>query len=549
MPLNIATYIKTPIVILLLLCFNGFSSIYSNESKNLTDYLDHLILNKDEFTQEKEKRISSLKALLKDKTDSWEYEYEINLKLYEEYRKYILESAIFYARRNVVLADSVNDRTLMQSARIQLASAFSYSGKQREAEVILENIDREQLPKSLLPDYYEAYHRFFEHYGAISGQHQPQTELYRDSLLTVLDPASIKYKITLIHLYINKNIIDEAENMLYHLLQTENDETPEYALITHYLGAINGIKNKSDLELKFYTLSAIADIKNSIKENASFQRLAFIYYGKGDIARAFNYTQTAIEDAVFSGVQFRMAEMAGFYSIINASYQEKEAKTKAQLKLYIVLISILTLTLTILFLYIYRQMKHKSKMKEDLYISNNKLVLLNNELNESNDYLFEANHIKEQYIIHFLDLCSDYITKMEDYRISLNRLALNNQMDKLLKRLRSGTQIVDEIENLYKNFDSVFLSLYPTFVSEFNNLLAKEEQIVPKQNELLNRELRIFALLRLGISDTAKIASFLRCSISTVYNYRTRIRNKAIVPRDEFENYVMKIGEMHINKQ
>ena len=122
-------------------------------------------------------------------------------------------------------------------------------------------------------------------------------------------------------------------------------------------------------------------------------------------------------------------------------------------------------------------------------------------------------------------------------------------MDKLLKRLRSGTQIVDEIENLYKNFDSVFLSLYPTFVSEFNNLLAKEEQIVPKQNELLNRELRIFALLRLGISDTAKIASFLRCSISTVYNYRTRIRNKAIVPRDEFENYVMKIGEMHINKQ
>ena len=147
MPLNIATYIKTPIVILLLLCFNGVSSIYSNEIKNLTDYLDHLILNKDEFTQEKEKRISSLKALLKDKTDSWEYEYEINLKLYEEYRKYILESAIFYARRNVVLADSVNDRTLMQSARIQLASAFSYSGKQREAEVILENIDRNNYQK------------------------------------------------------------------------------------------------------------------------------------------------------------------------------------------------------------------------------------------------------------------------------------------------------------------------------------------------------------------------------------------------------------------
>lgn len=342
--------------------------------------------------------------------------------------------------------------------------------------------------------------------------------------------------------------IDDTENLLFELLESAEKDSPEYALIMHYLGAVNRIKKNSDLEIKYYTLSAIADIKNSIKENASFQRLASIYYEKGDIERAFKYTQSAIEDAVFSGVQFRTAQMMKFYSIINASYQEKEAESKSQLEEYLLLISILTVFLILLVIYVYVQMRRISRIKEQLSLTNKKLTLLNDELNASNDRLSEANQIKEQYIVHFLDLCSDYINKMEDYRKELNKIALNNQIDKLLKKLKSTEFLDDEVEELYKNFDAVFLSLYPTFVPDFNSLLAEDEQIVLKSEDLLNRELRIYALLRLGITDSIKISTFLRCSISTVYNYRTKIRNKAIVPREDFENIVMKIGGMHINR-
>ncbi|KAA2532978.1 hypothetical protein F2S57_16200, partial [Alistipes onderdonkii] len=152
------------------------------------------------------------------------------------------------------------------------------------------------------------------------------------------------------------------------------------------------------------------------------------------------------------------------------------------------------------------------------------------------------NMVKEQYITQFFDLHSNYIDKFETYRKSLNRLAVNRQMEELFKQLKSNRLIEHEIDELYTHFDNIFLGMYPNFVSDFNALLKKDEQIVPKSGHLLNRELRIYALLRLGITDSAKIASFLRCSISTVYNYRTKVRNCALVSRDDFEIRVRKIG-------
>lgn len=523
-------------------------SVFGKEDlKSLVDYLDHIITNKQQFIEQKEHRINGLKNLLTSASSSYEYEYELNLKLYDEYKKFKLDSAIYYIDRNLEIADSLKNAKLVQTSKIQLASLYSYSGMHRESEEILKNIKKRDIPKDLLPDYYEAYLRFFEHYSAVSFQYiyVNQIQSYRDSLMSVLDTTSYRYKINLAHKYINQGRIDDTEEILLKLLEEESIDTPNYAMITHYLGAVNKIKKDNDLEIKYYTLSAIADIKNSIKENASFQRLALIYYERGDIARAFRYTQSAIEDAVFSGVQFRTAQMTKFYSIINASYQEKEAKSKSQLQQNLILISILTLFLILLVIYVYVQMRKISRIKEELSLTNKKLTLLNDELNMSNDRLSEASHIKEQYIAHFLDLCSDYISKMEGYRKDLNKAALNNQFDKLMKMLKSTDFVDFEIEELYKNFDSVFLNLYPTFVSDFNSLLADDEQIILKSEDLLNKELRIYALLRLGITDSVKIASFLRCSISTVYNYRTRIRNKAIVPRDDFEEIVMKIGGMH----
>ena len=194
-------------------------------------------------------------------------------------------------------------------------------------------------------------------------------------------------------------------------------------------------------------------------------------------------------------------------------------------------------------------MKKVSRIKEELHLSSQKLADLNKDisetnaqLNEMNSQLSESNHVKEEYIAHFFDLCSTYINKLENYRKSLNKKATEKQLDELFKMLKSTTVVDNELEELYKNFDNIFLNLYPTFVKDFNSLLIKDEQAILKQGELLNTELRIFALIRLGITDSVKIAAFLRYSLSTIYNYRTKGRNKAAVSRDEFEEMVSKIG-------
>jgi uncharacterized protein YoxC len=372
----------------------------------------------------------------------------------------------------------------------------------------------------------------------------------------VLEPESFDYKkhLALKHIYLGE--IDPAKDILFNLLETEEENTRNYAFTTYYLGLVYEIEQNPELVKKYYLLSAIADIKSSIRENASFQKLASIYYEEGDIDKAFRYTQSAIEDAVFCNVQFRTTQMSRFYSIINATYAEKESEAKAQLLLFLMLISLLSLLLVLLVVYVYRQMRKLSRVKEELSVAYDKLIELNNVLNktnqqllEKNDQLSESNLVKEQYIAQFFDLCSAYIDKMEDYRKSLYKLGINDQIDKLIKKLKSTTEVDKELEDLYKNFDRIFLNLYPTFVSDFNSLLIEEERIILKSEGILNKELRIYALLRLGITDSVRIAAFLRCSLSTVYNYRTKIRNKAAISREEFEIVVEKIGSIRKNNE
>lgn len=541
---------KSYIMLLLLFVFSAL--LYGkNDLKSISDSLDYVMKNKEQYIRHKELEISSLQKLLDKKGNSLEYEYEINSKLSDEYKKFRLDSAILYAKRAIEIARVLKTPHLKSTSDINLARLYSYSGRFRESEEILKTFNPQELSPQILADYYEAYLRFFEHYSAISNQprYSVQTERYRDSLLTVLDSTSFDYKVNLVHKYVVTKQIAEAETILHTLLQEEGMETPRTAVITYYLGAISEMRGEVEQEKKYHMLSAIADVKNAIKENASFQRLAIICYHAGDIEDAFKYSHFAIEDAIFSGVQFRTAQLSALYSIINTSYQEKERATNSKLKTYLILISLLSLFLILLVVYIYKQMHKVSVIKEKLSLTNDKLNALNNELNDKNDMLknryvqlSESNSVKEQYIAQFFDICSTYIDKMEEYRKMLYKLGINKQYEELMNKLKSTSIIDNELDELYSHFDKIFLNLYPTFVSDFNALLVDSEKIILKKDDMLNKELRIYALFRLGITDSVKIASFLRCSMSTIYNYRTKMRNKAAEKRDEFEELIMGIG-------
>lgn len=539
------------IVFALLMCFVS-SFVYShNGQDSIFTLLNKELNNKALYVEKKEQKINSLKELLTTKNLPLIQEYDINVKLSEEYKKYKIDSAIFYIEKNQEIARNINNKDMIDEASLHLSLLYSASGIYIESRQILNAINRNELSHKLLPLYFEANSQFYGHYAQSNNRHTyfQKNEAYRDSLLTILDPNSIKYQIAYSEKILYQGQLEIATNRLLKLIEEVSPQDPNYAIVTYLLGTV--YKNKHDLEHQklYYTMSAICDIRNAIKDNASLQSLASTYYEEGNIDQAYKLTKSAIEDAVFCNVRFRTIEISEFFTIINTAYQAKEYKQKSELKMFLIFTSILILCLVVAVIYVYKQMKRVSKIRKELYHANVKLIDLNEgmtatngQLNRANQQLSEANHIKEEYIAHFFDLCSTYIGKLEDYRKSLNKKASNNQIEDLFKMLKSTTIVDNELEELYKKFDNIFLSLYPGFVDGFNSLLIKEEQVQLKSGELLNTELRIFALIRLGITDSVKIAGFLRYSLSTIYNYRTKARNKAAVSRDEFEDQVMKIG-------
>ena len=506
--------------------------------------LNEALNQKEIYVKEKEKRISSFREVLSLASLTDMQKYELNEKMYQEYSKFKTDSAVHYMLENISLSQKSENDTLLINAQLNLAWLYSTKGKYIEANDILQNIDKKKLTFDLLCSYYRTYNDFYSHYGLSNNDNKyyMESELYRDSLLNILDQNSFEYQLenTKKLLYSYKE--DEAIAAFEKLLSQADDTNPERASIAYFLGYTYKRKSNLALQKKYFSISAICDVINSIKDNASFQNLALTCYELGEIDNAYRYIQSAMNDAVFCNVRYRTIESSEFYPIINSAFQAKEASQKETLQFSLLLISLLSLLLIVVMVYIYKQMKKLARIKNQLKKTNKQLTELNDELQMSNIHLEEANHVKEEYIGRFFDQCSEYIEKIENYRKELNRKAKNNQLDDLFKMLKSKAIVEAELMELYAKFDSIFLNIYPDFIEEFNNLLVPEERIYPKQDELLTTELRIYALIRLGITDSNKIASFLRYSLRTVYNYRTKVRNKSAVTRGDFEDYVKKIG-------
>lgn len=541
------------IVLVILFSIIGCNYLYSKtEGDSILHTLYKLMEEKDTYTLEKEGRISGIKRMLDTPNISEEQRYNINHHLYSEYKTYISDSAIYYAKENTFIAEKLNNSIWLYESSLDMVSLYIIAGMFIESTDILHSLNKEALPDWLLVKYYDCHKQLYKYYSynnLYTRIYAEKSNLYRDSLLSVLDKNSNHYKIVYAEKLDDENNLKEAENILLNLLSQSQSEDHEKAVIAYALANVYQKEGNVDLQKKYYAISAICDIKNVIKENASMQALASVLYETGDIEEAYRCIKSSMEDAMFCNARLRTYEVSKIFPIIDLAYQENVNKQKAELQLFLILVSILSFFLIIAVIYVYRQMKRVARIRKELYRTNVKLSELNqdlqssnSQLNEVNKELSEANQIKETYIGHFLDLCSTYINKLEKYQNTLNKKAVEKKLDELYKMLKSKEMIENELKELYENFDSIFLHLYPDFVEEFNSLLSENERFVLKPNELLNVELRIFALIRLGITDSSKIANFLHYSANTIYSYRTRVRNKAAVPRDQFEKMVMKIG-------
>ncbi|MGX5691393.1 DUF6377 domain-containing protein [Arcticibacter tournemirensis] len=522
-------------------------------------YLYNLLEHKEIYVNEKNAKISQIKNMLALPGINGEQRYDINHRLYNEYKTFISDSAIYYTRQNLEIAKNLNRPLLINESKLDLVSLYVIAGMYIESLDLLRSIDKRGFPDWLLIKYYDSYkqlYSYYSHNNPYTRGYIEKSNLYRDSLLSILDKKSNHYKIVYAEKLYDANRLNEAKGILRSMLDATKSDTHEKAVLAYALANTYGKEKNIGLQRYYYALSAVCDIKNAIKENASTQALASVLYKTGQLEEAYNCIRSSMEDAMFCNARLRTYEVSQIFPIIDSAYKKKiDGKNKA-LQLYLLLVSILSVFLIIAIVFVYRQMKKIAGIRKELYetnvrlselnsemhCTNDRLQLVNGELVKANASLSEANQIKETYIGHFLDLCSTYIDKLEKYQNSLNRKAMERKLDELYRMLKSRDMIDNELKELYENFDNTFLHLYPNFVEEFNSLLVAEEQFVMKPGELLNVELRIFALIRLGITDSSRIARFLHYSANTIYSYRTRVRNKAAVPRDEFENMVVKIG-------
>ena len=546
------------IIIFLCLCTICMCRLHAADSSradSLLLKLDQAIKERPIYMEQKELKLVELKRQLHRQIPD-EERFAILGTLLDEYRSFNTDSALHMAEEREQIAIRLGNREYIDNARMNKADVLGMTGMYKEVMDLMRNIHIDRLPVDIHPYYYHIYRTVYglmADYAVTAYEKKLYTELtdkYRDSLLLVNKDNLLIHTLIQSDQYNVRNEYDKAIRLLTDYLALQKDYEHDVAICAYTLSESYRLKGDKEKEKEYLIVSAMADMKTAVREYISLRKLAVLLYQEGDIERAYSYVKICMEDAAACNARLRKLEILEIFPIINDAYQQKTEKQQEQMKWALVSISLLSLFLLLAIFYVYKQMKKVAAARREVIDANKRLKELNDELHLSNAQLKEANHsiaensyLKEEYIGRYMDQCSVYLEKMDNYRRSLGKIAATGNVEGLYKNIKSSKFIEGELKEFYTNFDNTFLQLFPTFVEDFNALLADDEQISLKAGERMNTELRIFALIRLGITDSVKIAQFLRYSVTTIYNYRTKVRNKAAGDRDLLEQEVMTIGK------
>lgn len=547
---------------------------YSRELEEIFSKLDEMILRREEYREMKEERIRMLQKQFNNQV-SIEESFYVNKLFYEEFYVYNADSAMAYADKNLDIALQLKRKDWEYVWKINKSFLLSATGLLKEAEDELKSVPVKELSGDVLTDYYGQMVYLWSHFGQYTGSQSENVQrsyldkerMYRDSVYSVVKPSHPLY-LWYKGCYFQYQGEDEMRKVIPELTQVLDSaslETRYDAMNAYILGSIYRDLGDMDNYMKYLAYSSMADITSCNKDIASLEELGTFLFSLGDIDRAYSYINYCLQNALFYNNRVRIMGISGIIDQINGVYQEHMRQQGERVRSYLVIVSVLSVVLLLSIIYIYYKLRQlatsRSKLREmngelnrhvydlseaqkQLKEVNDKLQALNVELKDVNAQLRESNYVKEEYIGYVFSICSNYINKLEEYRKNINRKIKTNQIDEVKAMTDRPTMAQKELKEFYKNFDAIFLHVYPSFVSDFNELLLPEERIVLKEGELLNTELRIYALVRLGINDSVKIAEFLHCSPQTVYNNRLKVRNKAIVPKEQFAETVRLLGKM-----
>ncbi|MDR0412599.1 MAG: DUF6377 domain-containing protein [Dysgonamonadaceae bacterium] len=505
----------------------------------LLQELDRVVEQAAVFDRRKELRIDTLKAELKKSLAKGKV-HSAYFQLYKEYEAFIFDSAMHYVKIHLDFSEKQKNTLWINECKMQLARMYSTFARFPESVELLRSVDTKSLSPERLGAFYNCFAEVYDYWSEDASDEDASRytalkSLYQDSALHTFKEGTYDYNINHSRKCIEMRDFAQAQALLLPYLDVLNPETRDYAILTSLIANLYDLRGEEEKRKVFLAKSAIADIKASVKENTSIRLLALSLLNDNDLSRSNQYIKKSLEDANFYNARLRNVQIAKILPLIDNAYQMEKEQHHKNLQGAILVIGVLTLFLIGLVFHLRKQMKNLAKTRREAILANEKLRRFNSSLSENI-------RIKEEYIGKFLYQCSTYIDKLETYRKSLNKTAANGKIETLFQMLKSSRIIEDELKAFYQQFDSTFLSLFPSFVEEFNRLLPEEDRIVPKNDSELSAELRIFALIRLKITDSAQIADFLHYSKTTIYNYRSKYRNKSLIPSDKFEKAVTNIG-------
>lgn len=543
-----------------IMCFSALTSSFAQNKniKDLYEQLDQAIKQSQYYINQKESRITKIKKQSRQGHTPQQL-LTAYYKLYEEYKAYQSDSSIYYIHQAIDLAKRNNMKSDITKLRSLLALQYSTSGAFTEALHVLQSIDKKTLNNSNKKDYYIAFYHVYGELGFsninidtdLSQEFYNKQNCCRDTLFSILSPNSEDYLMRKEVLLTSQNKLKEALKINDIRLSKCKKGSHEYGIVAYYRYLIYRSLKDEDMVKYWLLQSAICDVKCAINDQASLWILAEILSKEKDVERSYKYINFSWNANKRFSTRIRSWQISPVLGTIDHNYQAQLKKANHRLIFAIICVSLLVITLALLAFYVNKQKSYLSKARNELKKTNRQLEELNNKLSStndmlkaSNDKLNESNSVKEEYIGQFLGTCSHYIDKLDKMRINVNKMLKNKQYNELYSMTKSSEVKEQELEELYANFDKVFLNLFPNFVEDLNGLLKEEYQIHLSTPNKLSAIVRVFALIRLGIDDSTKIAEFLHYAVNTIYNYRAKLRNGAINDRNEFEKKVRELGTL-----
>lgn len=518
------------------------------DTPELIGQLKTEIDRKHEYDQAKQKRIDGLKRRLRaTPAGKMDARFDLCTQIYNEYKTYQYDSASVYIEKMEAMGDRYNDRAKQYYSKVQMAFILLSSGMFTETFDKLRGVDPRYLNDSARFDHYSiltrAYYDLaqYDNDKTYSPRYNALANRYIDSAIALTSPGSYDNTYLTGYKLMKNGQYARAEEIFKRQLQENKLTRHQYAIVASTLSDLYISTDRNQQSIDLLIQAAIADIQTSTKETVALFWLSQQLYKNGDSRNAYLFIQQAMADAEFYGARQRQFQISSLLPIVAA--QELDASEKARMRflLYTVATTLIAALVVVFSFLLYKQLKKVQAKEKEIEEKNEELEIINGKLQEDA-------RIKEDYIGYFFNAISGYILKLEKLKHSIDtKLSIKKYDD--IQITINKINIKKEREDLFYTFDHVFLKIFPNFITSFNALFAEKDQIWPKEHEVLTTDLRIFALMRLGITDTTAIANILEYSEKTIYVYKMRMKAKALIHGDEFDAKIMAIKAVDSAKE